>query len=95
MRIAQEQVNFLKTEIKKNVPDFKLVLFGSRVHDDQKGGDIDIMLLSRQKIERKTVRRIKIAFFKRFGEQKLDLVVYDPADPANFKNLALLEGVEL
>jgi predicted nucleotidyltransferase len=95
MRIEKSKIDFLKNEINKHVSNFKLVLFGSRVYDDQKGGDIDILLLTGQKIERKTIRRIKIAFYKQFGEQKLDLVVFGIDEPSNFKSLALLEGVEL
>ncbi|MCP5104136.1 MAG: nucleotidyltransferase domain-containing protein, partial [bacterium] len=76
-------------------PEFKLYLFGSRVDDDKKGGDIDILILSGEPLKRKDKRSIKIAFYNKFGYQKLDLVHFIFDDPSPFKELALLEGVEL
>jgi predicted nucleotidyltransferase len=95
MRLEKDKITFLKQEIKKYLPDFKLYLFGSRVDDKKKGGDIDLLVLSNYLLKRKDKREIKIAFYNSFGEQKLDMVYFSPdaADP--FKELALMEGVEL
>jgi predicted nucleotidyltransferase len=95
MRIEKDKINFLKTEIEKYLPDFKLYLFGSRVDDKKKGGDIDLLILSHHLLKRKNKRDIKIAFYNTFGEQKLDLVYFKFDDPDPFKELALMEGVEL
>ncbi len=61
----------------------------------KKGGDIDILILSDHPLSRRDKRLIKIAFYNKFGEQKLDLVYFKPDDPSPFKELALMEGVEL
>jgi predicted nucleotidyltransferase len=95
MRIEQDKVEFLKQEIKKYLPAFKLYLFGSRADDKKKGGDIDLLILSNHLLERKNKRAIKIAFYNTFGEQKIDLVYFRPDSSDPFKELALMEGVEL
>lgn len=95
MRIEKDKIDFFKKEIKKYLQDFKLYLFGSRVDDNKKGGDIDILILSDQLLSRKEKRLIKIEFYNRFGYQKLDLVHFRFDDPSPFKELALMEGVEL
>jgi len=95
MRLEKDKINFLKQEIKKYLPDFKLYLFGSRADDNKKGGDIDLLILSDYLPNPKNKRDIKIAFYNLFGEQKLDLVFFKPDSPDPFKELALMEGVEL
>lgn len=95
MRIEKDKIDFFKSEIKRYLPDFKLYLFGSRVDDGKKGGDIDILLLSDRLLSRRDKRAIKIKFYNAFGYQKLDLVNFTYDDPAPFKELALMDGVEL
>jgi len=95
MRLEKDKIDFFKKEIKKHLPDFKLYLFGLRVDDNKKGGDIDLLILSDHLLKRKNKRDIKIAFYNKFGEQKLDLVYFYLDDPDPFKELVLLEGVEL
>lgn len=95
MRIKNDMIDFFKQEIKKYLPNFKLYLFGSRVDDEKKGGDIDLLLLSDRLLSRQDKRAIKIRFYNVFGYQKLDLVHYTYDDPAPFKELALMDGVEL
>ena len=95
MRINQEKISFLKQQISEIDPGSNLYLFGSRVDDKLKGGDIDILILSNQRIPLAQLRSIKIAFYKRFGIQKLDLVNRLFSDQDSFKKLILLDSVEL
>ena len=43
MRVPKEQLEFLKKNIIQFAPDAKVYLFGSRVDDHKRGGDIDIL----------------------------------------------------
>ncbi|MDY6793294.1 MAG: nucleotidyltransferase domain-containing protein [Thermodesulfobacteriota bacterium] len=45
MRANKQQTDFIKQSINQYLPNAKVYLFGSRVHDDQKGGDIDILVI--------------------------------------------------
>ena len=95
MRLPKPKAEFLKKTIKRYLPDASTYLFGSRTNDNQRGGDIDILVIGARKLTGQEKRNIKIAFYKQFGEQKIDLVSYTKTDDLNFKKIALLEGVKL
>jgi predicted nucleotidyltransferase len=95
MRISSEQIDFLKREILALVPDAVVYLFGSRVDDRQKGGDIDIMILSERKIRWKEKAKIKWRYFEKFGEQKIDIVSSNFSERDSFKEIVLQEGIRL
>jgi len=44
MRLSQQDVQIIKKSLFKYISDAKTTLFGSRVYDDKKGGDIDIFV---------------------------------------------------
>ena len=95
MRVKSEHVIFLKQSIKKYLPDADLYLIGSRENDKLKGGDIDILVIGEKTFTGQEKRNVKIAFFKEFGEQKIDIVSFKRGEPSNFKELALIESVKL
>lgn len=71
-----EEISNFKNTLHQLDPSARLYLFGSRVDDSKKGGDIDLLIIS-SKINRKDVRIIRLNFFDQFGEQKLDIIVDD------------------
>ena len=95
MRISKEERSVLKNSMIKLSPNAKIYLFGSRVDDNKKGGDIDILILSNKKLNWKEKGQITYDFYNKFGEQKLDLVSFTFEDQHPFKKLALLEAIEL
>ncbi|MBD3807898.1 MAG: nucleotidyltransferase domain-containing protein [Epsilonproteobacteria bacterium] len=74
MRLSQTEIALLKNSLKSLSPQAKLYLFGSRVDDNKRGGDIDLLILD-DTLTKKDLRRLRIEFFKAFGEQKLDIVL--------------------
>lgn len=95
MRITDEMADFIKTGLKEIEPDSKVYLFGSRTDDQAKGGDIDILWLTSEKISSSRIRPFRISFFKKFGWQKLDIVNFTFTDDATFKNIALETALAL
>jgi len=95
MRISDEQTNFLKNEILGIVPEAAVYLFGSRVDDRKKGGDIDVMILSDKKLSWKEKSRIRWEFYDKFGEQKLDIMSATFNERDSFKELVIQEGIRL
>lgn len=95
MRIKQEQVKFLSQTLIKICPSGEVFLFGSRVNDKARGGDIDILWLSPRKISLEKLIKAKIQFYLRFGEQKIDLVNLPFRDNSPFKQLILAEAVKI
>jgi predicted nucleotidyltransferase len=95
MRVNNEHIVFLKQSIKKYLPDADVYLIGSRANDKLKGGDIDICVIGERTLTSQEKRNVKIAFYKEFGEQKIDIVSFKNGEPSNFKELALLGSVKL
>ena len=95
MRIKNDQKLFLRKNINAVLPDADIFLFGSRANDNLKGGDIDILVIGHNKMSFQEIRNIKIAFYKRFGQQKIDIATFKRDDPSTFRELALVDAVKL
>ena len=95
MRVKKKQIEFLKRMVESVLPNASVFLFGSRVSDDLKGGDIDILILGERQLTRQEIRGIKIAFYKKFGEQKIDIVSFKREKYSTFKEIAMLEAVQI
>jgi len=67
MRLLPEQIIFIKNYLHNIKPNAQIYLFGSRVDDSAKGGDIDILLLTDELMEKKKIRKFRVDFYKRFG----------------------------
>ena len=67
-------------------------LFGSRVDDSKKGGDIDILIFSDQPSFQLT-RRVSCDFFS-YCEEKLDVLVIDPDNISN-EQQAFINTIEM
>ena len=81
MRLSEKQIKVLKDKLNSISSSAKLYLFGSRVDDTKKGGDIDLLVVSKE-VTKKDLRLLRIDFFDHFEEQKLDIVL----DDGEFKN---------
>lgn len=95
MRLSEEMKRYFSDEVERIRPGARVYLFGSRVDDEKRGGDIDIMILADRRLEFEEMSRLRVGFWKRFGEQKVDLVSYgfDERDP--FKDLIMDYAVEI
>jgi predicted nucleotidyltransferase len=74
MRLTEKEISAIKTNILLFDKDAKIYLFGSRVNDKAKGGDIDVLIIS-GKIGFNEKLKITTGIFKEIEEQKIDLVV--------------------
>jgi len=95
MRLKPQQAELLKQKIQAYLPDAQVYLFGSRVEDAQKGGDIDILVLADRTLSFQEKFVVKLAFYQQFGEQKIDIVSFTRSDEISFKQIALLNAVLL
>ncbi len=77
MRLNKAEIYALK-EIFNDLP-YKVYLFGSRVNDNLKAGDIDLLILADLNKKEQFVlnRKLSIKFFSLY-EQKLDIVIINP-----------------
>ncbi len=72
-----------------------LYLFGSRVKDHLKGGDIDLLILSDKELYREQIRQFKIRLEDRLGKRKIDIIqsLFEIED--TFVNIIKEEAVKL
>lgn len=93
MRLKDYERAAILTSVRCFDASARVYLFGSRVDDTKKGGDIDLLLMS-DTITSDNKRSIKMKLYELLGEQKIDIVLAaDDSDP--FVKLALDSGVEL
>ena len=95
MRISTEQIELLKKNILALLPNAVIYLFGSRVDNNKKGGDVDIMVLSDRELAWKEKSLIKYKYFEKFGEQKIDIVSFAFKEENPFKLITMEKGVRL
>jgi len=95
MRLNNQVVGFFKQSIVGKIPGAKIYLFGSRTSDSTSCGDIDILIISKELVDKKTIRSIRIEFFKKIGWQKLDLVNFTENDQSVFKQIIQSYAIEL
>ena len=93
MRISEAEKKIIKEAVKKYDTNAEVYLFGSRADNSKKGGDIDLLVMSK-KIDEDDKWKILNHLFNEMGEQKIDLVIAkDTQKP--FTRIALSEGVLL
>jgi len=95
MRVRQEQIVYLKELAESFLPGASVFLFGSRASDELKGGDVDLLILGERQLTSKEKREIRIAFFKKFGERKVDIVSYRHDETSTFKEIAMIDAVQI
>ncbi len=78
MRLKQNEIEIIKSNILKYIYDAKIILFGSRVYDEKKGGDIDIFVETKQKVDLK--QQIKILSDLEINgiNRKIDMIFKTP-----------------
>lgn len=93
MRLTEHERRALIDAIAAADPDAQVWLHGSRVRDDARGGDIDLLVLS-QRIQLRDKLDVLARLHAVLGEQKIDLTVArDEARP--FVRIAKAQGVRL
>jgi len=94
MRLSQQQQQAIIQTIHKLDSKARIYLFGSRLDDTKKGGDIDLLVLSQQ-LGFTEQRRIKTQLYQQIGEQKIDLIIAGDQDSSPFVQLIFDEAILL
>ncbi len=94
MRLAENQIAVIRAIVHRIVGcDVRIWLYGSRLDDQSKGGDLDLLLESQRKISLLQRAEIKLTL-----EQELqipvDVLVYQSSEaPTAFQSIALSRAV--
>ncbi|MEA1918867.1 MAG: nucleotidyltransferase domain-containing protein [Campylobacterota bacterium] len=95
MRLSNYEIHSIKQSFKEVFKDGKIYLFGSRVDDTQKGGDIDLYIQTDIKDNALEKKNKFLAILKeKIGEQKIDVVISKNKTRA-IEQEAINTGVEL
>ena len=93
MRLTDFEVSSIRQTVHTLDTDAKVYLFGSRVDDEKRGGDIDLLVIS-DRLSSADAGRVRWLLWELIGEQKIDIVIAkDDSEP--FVRIALKEGVLL
>ena len=77
MRLTQYEINSIKKAFQETFESGDVYLFGSRVDDSKRGGDIDLYLVPSKKSDDERERKIKflVKLDEYIGEQKIDVIM--------------------
>ncbi|MEI6544030.1 MAG: nucleotidyltransferase domain-containing protein [Methylococcales bacterium] len=78
--------------------DSRVILFGSRVDDAKKGGDIDLLFETEHILDNRvnSVGALYVALIRKLGDRKIDILLKDPSTPdATVLQVARQTGIQL
>ena len=78
MRLSNKEVDLIKTTVEGFFENPRIYLFGSRVDDTKKGGDIDLFVIS-DDTEALLEKKLKVA-------SKLERILHKPIDIVVHRN---------
>ena len=93
MRLAEKEQSEIRAAIREVDSEASIYLFGSRVDDAAKGGDIDLLVFSKR-ITLMLKLSILAQLHQKLGDRKIDIAVY-PDDSRPFPRMVMQEGVRL
>lgn len=97
MRLEKSVINKIKSAVEYSFGTVEVYLFGSRIDDSKKGGDIDIAIKS-ESMSREEFRKHKVkfmAYMTKIGfDFPIDIVNYNTKDEL-LNNQILLTGKKL
>ena len=94
MRLNIKEIALLKETLATISTSAKMYLFGSRVDETKRGGDIDLLIID-DNLTKKELRVLRTTFFQKFGEQKIDIVLDNPKLENPFVKYIFPKAIEL
>lgn len=83
MRLTQDQIDAIRISVVEVFgPDAEVRLFGSRVDDTKKGGDIDLYVVTPDRPDVWDAEmRFSTALWLRLGDRKIDILARQHSEP--------------
>ena len=99
MRLSPAQIQIIKQQAADLLGDAaRIWLFGSRVDDNARGGDIDLYVETPQRLENRASAAARLAarLQRRLGDQRIDIIIVDSATPPQpIHEVARTRGIPL
>lgn len=93
MRLTDFEQSMIKEIVFQLDPEAEIYLFGSRTDDLERGGHIDLLILSKS-LGEKNRRQIRVDLQERIGEQKLGIIIANDLNKP-FVRIAYNQGCRL
>jgi len=94
VRLKDREINVIKKVIKSFDKNAKIYIYGSRTDLKKRGGDIDILVISKNiPLERQL--KLKAKLIKFLGDRKIDLLVVKNKSETIFTELIYSQAVEI
>ena len=96
MRLTQSQRSIIVSGVREFIgPSVSVHVFGSRLDDSKRGGDLDLLLISRTAIPLLASAELKMALEERL-QLPVDIVTYVSTDePTPFQAIALAQSIPI
>jgi uncharacterized protein len=95
MRLTEFEQKSIHETVQQFLPNAKVYLYGSRVDDAKRGGDIDLMIVDAEQILRKTISEIRWRLWEIIGEQKIDILGEQENNLSTFARMVSFDTVEI
>lgn len=95
LRLGPEEIASIRKHKAVFAPNADAYLFGSRTNPAARGGDIDLLLLTEDRLAQSTIRKLRRAILNEIGEQKLDIINFTRAAKHPFKDLAMASSAKI
>ncbi len=99
MRLTSEQIKAIKDTTYSVLGEgSRVILFGSRVDDAKKGGDIDLLFETEHILDNRVnaIGTLYAALIRKLGDRKIDILLKDPKTPESpILEIARKTGIEL
>ena len=95
MRISPAQRQAIKSVLKSVFKTNAIYLFGSRVDDAKRGGDLDLLVIGDGPFEMDDFLRARLELMRRLGEQKIDLVYERKGELSTFGRVSKARAIKL
>ena len=93
LRLSPTEIDNIKQCVAGLDPEARVFLFGSRIDNSKKGGDIDLFILSKT-MNFHSRLELKVRLFDYFDEQRMDIVI-EPEVSKPFVQFIYKEAIEL
>ena len=94
VRLKKEEIKAIKDVIKTFDKEAQIILYGSRTDINKKGGDIDLLVISK-KLDLQHLLKIKARLFSKLGDRKIDIVLAKDIGNDPFIQIAYKQGIKL
>lgn len=96
MRLSPYEIEIIKETIQNIDPEAAIYVFGSRLDDKARGGDIDLLVIAEEFTFRKK-QKARLEICSKLGDQKIDILASSlgTIDQNPFISIAYKKGVKL